>query len=152
MSSILGVDPGISGALAFVDQSNVLAPVVAYDMPLADKTIHGAEIARIIKQHLPMFAVVERVHAMPKQGVSSSFNFGYSHGMVMGVLAALNIPVFLVSPTVWKRHFRLAAEKEEARALAISMWPAYPGFSKKKDHGRAEAALLAKYGAECLVK
>jgi crossover junction endodeoxyribonuclease RuvC len=91
---------------------------------------------------------VEIVHAMPKQGVSSSFNFGMSYGVALGVIGALKIPVVHVSPTKWKKYFGLSADKEEARALAISKWPASLHFRRKKDNGRAEAGLLALYGAQ----
>jgi crossover junction endodeoxyribonuclease RuvC len=97
----------------------------------------------------PDLAIVERVAAMPKQGVASTFKFGASYGALLGVIGALGIPSVLVTPTKWKKHFALDAEKERARALALRMWPARSElFSRKKDHGRAEAALLARFGAE----
>ena len=89
---------------------------------------------------------------MPKQGVSSTFKFGKAYGVVIGVVAALKIPVHFVAPSVWKRHFGLSADKEEARARALQYWPERAElFARKKDHGRAEAALLARYAAERIV-
>jgi crossover junction endodeoxyribonuclease RuvC len=95
----------------------------------------------------PDLAIVERVASMPGQGVSSTFKFGAAHGAVLGVLAALQIPTHLVSPTVWKRHFRLDRDKEKSRALALRVFAKLPEhFARKRDHGPAEAALLALYG------
>ena len=69
--------------------------------------------------------------------------------MVRGVIAASGVPLHLVSPAKWKRHFGLDADKEKARALALRLWPTRADlFGRKKDHGRAEAALLARYFAE----
>jgi hypothetical protein len=89
--------------------------------------------------------VVERVGPMPKQGVSSTFKFGRGLGLVEGVLGGALVPISYVSPAVWNRHFGLAADKEQARQKAIKIWPASAAdlFSRKKDHGRAEAALIA---------
>ena len=103
---------------------------------------------RSIRHHNPDMAVVEIVHAMPKQGVSSSFNFGVSYGIALGIVGALKIPSFHVSPGKWKKYFGLSADKEEARKLAIDKWPGCLHFRHKKDHGRAEAALIALYGAQ----
>jgi hypothetical protein len=144
---IMGLDPGASGAVAFYYPEKPLL-IAAYDVPLVDKRINPSALSDLIRRHGPDLAVVEIVHAMPKQGVSSSFNFGVSYGMALGIIGALKIPVVSVSPTKWKKYFGLSADKEEARALAISKWPASEHFRRKKDDGRAEAALLALYGAK----
>lgn len=146
---ILGIDPGLSGAAAFYFPA---APdrVAVYDMPVVAKSIDAASLARRIEQMRPDLAIVENVGARPGQGVSSMFRFGVAHGAVLGALAALNVPTHLVSPTSWKRHFKLDSDKEAARALAIRLWPACDHFGRKKDHGRAEAALIARWAAETL--
>jgi crossover junction endodeoxyribonuclease RuvC len=107
---------------------------------------------QLVQTHAPELAVIELVHAMPKQGVSSVWNFGVAFGMARGVISGAFIPTHLVSPTKWKKHFGLDSDKEKARALAISKWPECAHFNRKKDHGRAEAALLALYGAQTLVR
>lgn len=142
---IIGLDPGTSGAVAFYypEQPHLIS---AYDVPLVDGNINAAALYDLIRQYGPDLAVVEIVHAMPKQGVSSSFNFGKSYGIALGVIGSLKIPTVHVSPTKWKKFFGLSADKEEARALAISKWPAALHFRRKKDNGRAEAALMAWYG------
>jgi crossover junction endodeoxyribonuclease RuvC len=88
---------------------------------------------------------------MPGQGVVSMFNFGRAYGDVRGVIGALNIPVHFATPPKWKKHFRLSSNKEEARALALRLFPACADhFTFKRHHGRAEAALIAKFGAETI--
>lgn len=150
MTIILGVDPGLSGALVFLDP--VADTIAAYDMPTTTDTVDAAEVARLIRLYSPSFAVIERVHSMPKQGVASTFSFGQSFGIVRGVVAALNIPIHLITPTVWKRRFGLlSVEKDASRTRAIELWPASDAFRRKKDHGRADAALLARYGYEVLI-
>lgn len=144
---IMGVDPGASGAIAFYYTDNIHV-ISAYDVPIVGKEINASALAEIIKTHSPELAVVEIVHSMPKQGVSSSFNFGVAYGVAKGVIGALNVRRVDVSPTKWKKYFGLSADKEEARSLAIRHWPRSDHFRRKKDHGRAEAALLALYGAK----
>ena len=80
-----------------------------------------------------------------RSGVSSSFNFGMSYGIALGVVGALKIPVVHVSPGKWKKYFGLTADKEQSRKLAIDKWPGCEHFRRKKDNGRAEALLLAEY-------
>jgi hypothetical protein len=97
-----GIDPGLTGGVAFYFPC---APdrVAAEDMPAAGGEVDCATLARRIAQMAPSLAVVERVGAMPGQGVSSTFKFGQSYGAVLGVMAALRIPTHVVSPAVWPR-------------------------------------------------
>jgi crossover junction endodeoxyribonuclease RuvC len=148
---ILGVDPGKSGSEAFYFPAYP-ETVTAEDTPLVDGRVDAATLAHRIEIMRPDIAIIERVGAMPGQGVTSMFNFGAAYGTVIGVVAALKIPVHFVTPGKWKKHFGLSADKEEARARALQLWPARAElFSRKKDHGRAEAALLARYAAETIV-
>lgn len=144
---ILGVDPGISGAFAFY--STVDRSVFCYDAPVVNGKISGSILAETIANWKPNFAIVELVGSMPKQGLSSTFNFGVSYGIAQGVIAAQMIPVTFVTPGKWKRHYGLGPDKEQARGRALQLWPARGDmFGRKKDHGRAEAALLARYYVE----
>ena len=150
MTCILGVDPGISGAIAFYfsDTPNRIA---VEDVPVVAGEISAHLLADRIKAHGPSIAIIERVGAMPGQGVSSMFGFGVSFGQARGVIGALNIPLHYVTPSKWKKHFHLPADKEEARKLALHLFPACAtSFARKKVHGRAEAALIARYGFETL--
>lgn len=146
----VGIDPGKTGAIAILDGD---ALVAVHDMPVID----GQVLAALVAQLLGVFsrplrvqhATVERVAARPGQGVSSTFGFGFSAGVVHGVLGALLIPVDIVTPVAWKRHFRLGADKDESRARAIERWPQHAGqFARKRDDGRAEAALIALWWHE----
>jgi len=145
----MGVDPGNSGAVAFYFPEYPQR-IAALDVPLANGEIDAAALADLIKGFAPMLAVVELVHSMPKQGVASTFKFGVAYGMARGTIAAMQIPMVLVTPGKWKKFYSLSSDKEQARARAIQYWPASDNFRLKKHHGRAEAALLAKYGAENL--
>lgn len=146
LECIMGVDPGVSGAIAFYFPEHP-ERVAIYDMPSIGKEINAPHLTEIIHQYMPDIAFIELVHAMPKQGVSSSFNFGMSYGMMRGVVAACGVPQQLVAPNKWKKHFNLNADKEMSRRLAILTWPDANKFNRKKDDGRAEAALLALYGS-----
>lgn len=152
MSIIMGIDPGISGAVAFYFPV-VPGRIAVDDVPVAGGEINVAELARLVRIHRPTLAVIERVGAMPGQGVVSMFNFGRSYGDVRGVVGALDIPLHFVTPQKWKKHFNLPADKEKSRLLAIRMFPAVAeSFRLKKHDGRAEAALIALYGAQVLLK
>lgn len=149
---VLGVDPGITGAFAFYfpEYSDRIA---VHDMPVVDGQVSAASLADAFRVMSPDIAIVEAVGARPGQGVSSMFKFGVAFGEVLGVLGALEIPYHLTSAQRWKKHFRLDGDKEKARAEALRLWPSRQElFSRKKDHGRAEAALIARFGAETLAQ
>lgn len=153
---ILGIDPGLSGAIAFYDTSN--ESVVVIDMPTVEVTRNGknkrevspALIADAVAGKGIVQAFVERVSAMPGQGVSSMFSFGRSVGVIEGVLAAYEIPVTLVTPQAWMKAMGVRAGKDGSRERAMQLFPQYADlFSRKKDDGRSDAVLIAKYGATC---
>lgn len=141
---IIGIDPGsVHAAFALVDDGELIE---AADFAVVDRMLDARDFARAIDEHVPEIAVVELVSAMPKQGVSSSFRFGMGCGIIHGVLAAMNVPVHLTSAGRWKRAMGLDSDPEKSRALAIRTWPLMASvFKRKKDHNRAEAALMALY-------
>lgn len=147
---VLGVDPGKTGALAV--WSPVLGLVDVHDMPAASGAALGSLVRELLEDYEPdrfRLAVVEDVHAMPKQGVTSVWSFSACHNAVLGALGALGVPVELVSPAKWKRSMGLSKDKNASRQRAIEKWPAQAGwFARVKDDGRAEAALLTQWGAE----
>lgn len=145
--AIMGIDPGVTGGIAFLYRSGMVA---AQDIPTAGGEVDADLIARTIRSFAPRFAVVERASAMPGQGVSSTFKFGAAYGALCAVVTVCRIPLHFVSPSVWKKHFHLDKDKEKSRKLAKDYWPGCGFFDRKKDHGRAEAALIARYGAECI--
>ena len=144
--SALSIDPGaISGAYALLPDDG---PPVVGDLPVADGQLDGAYFGQMVREMNPVYAIVERVASMPKQGVASTFKFGMAVGIIHGVLLASGVPVHLVTPGVWKKHFNLGPDKEQARGLAKRLYPGVIGMDRKKDSGRAEALLLGSYWLE----
>jgi crossover junction endodeoxyribonuclease RuvC len=147
---ILAIDPGLTGGVALYFPAQ--DAITAEDMPVVGGDVDVATLSARIAQMKPDLAIVELVASRPGQGVASVFRFGVGFGMVRGVVAASGVPMHLVTPAKWKRHFGLDSDKEKARALALRLWPTRADlFSRKKDHGRAEASLLARYAAERIV-
>lgn len=145
MSLVIGVDPGMTGAIAIVDSYGVLVDI--YDMPVLDGDISAQLVADLDGwryDFLDCVAVIEDVHSMPKQGVASSFKFGRGKGVVEGVFAGAGLSLRYVSPAKWKRDLRLSKDKGASRQLAVELWPSKVAlFKRVKDDGRAEAALIA---------
>jgi crossover junction endodeoxyribonuclease RuvC len=82
-------------------------------------------------------------------GRTSAYNFGQGVGVIKGVLATMNISYTLVTPQKWKKYFDLSRDKDESRLYAARLWPTSADkFKRKRDDGRAEALLIAKYGSE----
>jgi crossover junction endodeoxyribonuclease RuvC len=152
---ILGVDIGVTGAVAVVDKSGELVGV--FDMPTLNdgpagrRSINAVLLSEIVAKSHATKAFVEHVGARPGEGAVGAFAFGRARGVCEGVLASLNIPVlFLTSPT-WKRIIGIApgreGAKDAARSEAIRRWPSHAGlFARVKDDGRAESALIAIAG------
>jgi len=148
--NIIAFDPGLNGSRAVLSRDGL---VVADDLPTigegTQRRVDAANLADLIREYAPYsVAVVEQVHAMPGNGTASMFRFGQAYGTLLGVLGAIAIPVRLVTPTQWKKAMGLDSSAETSRARAIETWPHHAGlFSRKRDHNRAEAALLALWGA-----
>lgn len=146
----LGVDPGLTGAIAFY-YSHYPDLIAVEDMPVIGGEISCADLAARINMVRPDAAIIELVASRPGQSVSAMFKFGKGFGQVIGVCQALKIPTHFVAPQRWKKHFRLSADKDDSRRRATEYWPDRPElFAKKKHDGRAEAALIARYGSEVL--
>lgn len=167
MINILGIDPGISGAMALLNDQGKLLELC--DIPvLVDKVVNGKAknvinykqlqntLMAWIAEYGEMMCYLESVHAMPTQGVTSMFNMGATYGAIRAVLACENIVVEQVAPQTWKKqlkipmgpHLSSAEKKEISRGHAIKLFPHdVELFARKADHNRAEAALIAKYGA-----
>ena len=146
---VLGIDPGKTGAIAIVSDDCELLDVV--DMPDAAGSALGAQIRQLTDDWAPLdltAAWVEQVASRPGQGVRSVFTFGMGYGSILGALGALGIPVHHVTPATWKKSQRVTADKDRSRQRATELWPGQASwFARKKDDGRAEAALIARYGA-----
>lgn len=151
---IIGIDPGLTGGIAFMNRRGLLLDVS--DMPVMAKgkgtsrvkmQINPAGIREIVEiyEPEPMVAYLERVSAMPDQGVASVFSMGDTFGAIRATFATLGIPVEIITPQLWKKYYKLGKDKEVVRAKAIELYPEAP-LSRKKDHNRAEAILIARYG------
>ena len=151
---IIGIDPGISGAISIIENKKILE---VYDTPTMidgkknKKQINSAQVTNIIKERLnsgkEVIVVVEQVNAMPGQGVTSMFNFGQSFGVIKGICAALSLPIYFVRPTKWKKHFNLIkTNKDASRTKIIEVYPEISSkLQRKKDSNRADAILIALY-------
>lgn len=152
---LAAVDPGATGAIAWLDDSGFLIEV--RDLPV--QKINGRSVlmpsvlAAMLREpnRMPVHCFLERVATRPGEGAVGAFSFGCGYGMLQGVLATLGVPMTLVTPTTWKRHHKLTADKGAARLRAAQLWPGLAAeFTRVRDDGRAEAALLGLYGANAL--
>lgn len=158
---ILGVDPGFTGALALYDYREGILKMVV-DMPLVVRTNESAgnkidipALAMLVEcmpVHSIKFAIIEEVGSRPKEGVASVFKFGFGAGALSGIIAANGIPIFYSMPGVWKMLMGVTHDKDTSLKKARDLFgPCEGSFSRKKDHGRAEAALMAWFAADRLV-
>ena len=154
---IIGIDPGLSGGIAILEDNKVKE---MFDMPvMADgkknkRQLNSAQLVKLIKDNISkneeVSVVVEQVNAMPGQGVTSMFNFGQTFGAIKGVCAALGLPIFFVRPAKWKKHFELInSSKDSSRTKAIEMYPSLSNdLAKKKDVNKSDAILIARFYSE----
>lgn len=143
---ILGVDPGGSGAFAALNATTGQL-IWVEDMPTIDKAVQAPLVADLLNGETIAAAYVEELHAASPMGPSAAFRMGQHHGVVLGVLGALNAPLHRIRPTIWKKAMKVSADKATSRRLAIELWPEHAGwFARVKDTDRAEAALIARYG------
>ena len=145
---IWGIDPGVSGAVVFFDALEGVLEI--HDMPILEvkkkKQVSPQLLSNILKQHhAPLY--IEQVGAMPGQGVTSMFNFGKSYGICLGAAAALQLPTTTVAPQTWMKKIGKPQGKDGSRERAIQVFPSFSqSFARKKDDGRADAALIAYFG------
>ncbi|HEY6022496.1 MAG TPA: hypothetical protein VIY48_22320 [Candidatus Paceibacterota bacterium] len=148
---ILGIDPGLEGAVAVLD-SEQPDHVVTDDLPTVGlgtkRCIDEWALHRWLAVNNADHAFIEYVSAMQHWGAGGSFRFGMSFGTLRAVVALHGIPYTLVTPVKWKKYFGLAGgDKEGSRQRALQLYPkSAQAFERKKDHQRAEAALIATYG------
>ena len=154
---IIGIDPGLSGAIAVLENNKVLK---IFDIPVMSegkknkRQLNSALLVSLLKENVEnneeVAIVVEQVNAMPGQGVTSMFNFGQTFGAIKGICAALRFPIFFVRPSKWKKHFELInSSKDSSRTKAIEMYPKLSNqLTKKKDVNKSDAILIARYFSE----
>ena len=153
---VIGIDPGISGSICFLDNGKILDVI---EMPIMTdgkknkKQVNGSQVYNEISKRIKQFeknqirVVIEHVSAMPGQGVTSMFNFGQSFGILKGICTAMQLPMYFVRPTKWKKYFNLLnSEKDASRTRAIEIFPYFSSqLSRKKDSNKAEAILIASF-------
>lgn len=141
----IGVDPGKSGAYAVLNEQGIVCRVGLMDTFLSEML----KVHHMLGEGEKLFAVVEQVGAMPKQGVASTFKFGKEAGYVEGVLSARRIPYQTVLPRNWKKEFGLNSDKKKSIEVCRKLFPEVdlvPKGCKKAHDGMAEALLMAEYG------
>ena len=158
---IIGIDPGLSGAIAILEENKIKE---LFDMPVMPdgkknkRQLNSALLVKLIKDNIKNLEdtvmVVEQVNAMPGQGVTSMFNFGQTFGAIKGICAALGLPIFFVRPAKWKKHFELInSAKDASRTKAIEMYPSISEqLAKKKDVNKSDAILIARFYSETRFK
>ena len=152
MDCVIGIDPGSTGAIAFYASVDDL---MVFDVP-SFKATKGNQVDvqqlvsffnKALEVYEPKHAFIENVHAMPKQGISSTFKFGKSCGALEMLIAAFSIPTTLVTPQKWKKELQVQKHKDSSRLRASQLLPDHAGmWPLKKHHNRADAVLIAYYG------
>ena len=153
---IIGIDPGINGAICLFKDGKIVDVFEMPKMAVGKKNksqVNASQIFNEIQKAIEgedktkVIAVIEQVSAMPGQGVTSMFNFGQSFGVLKGICAAMQLPVYFVRPAKWKKYFNLInSEKDASRTRAIEIFPYFSSkLSKKKDSNKADAILIASF-------
>ncbi len=163
MKVVIGIDPGVTGAVAIFRHASLSTVFDIPSMRDTNKSKRKVDVERLhdlFDEHLwpieEAFRVyLELSHAMPGQGVSSMFSYGRTSGLIEGLLAGLGFtntesPIKKVPPAVWKRRLNLlsnAHAKEAAMKKAKVLYPHAP-LTLAKHHNRAEAILIGHYGCQ----
>ena len=153
---IIAIDPGINGAICFFQNGEVKDVLEMPTMAEGKKNkrqVNGHQMYNELSFRIKEYkteninVIVEQVSAMPGQGVTSMFNFGQSFGVIKGICAAMQLPIFFIRPTKWKKYFELInTQKDASRTKAIQMFPKISSIlSKKKDSNKADAILIASF-------
>lgn len=143
----IGIDPGKKGGIAFMGDGKNNSETYPYS---DDVLINNLRLIYVQGWQSDAICYLEHVHAMPKQGVSSTFNFGMSFGFIQGVLKAYGIRYELVTPQKWKKEFSCTSDKNTSIEVCKRLFPNVNLKATdrcRKDHdGMAEALLIAEYG------
>lgn len=145
---ILGIDPGLDGGIAIISGSQI---ELLETIPTEKKTgfikrqVDAQKLSNILRVYPDIVCYLEKVASRPGQGVGSVFSFGDTYGAIRGVLGALNIPTYYVSPQKWKKELKISSKEDSLKASQ----DLFGGLKfRKKDHNIAEALLIAYYGQE----
>lgn len=150
----LGIDVGLNGAIALIEDGKLLRiddmPTLSLERNNKTKRMVNAHtLHTIIRDAKADAAYLERLNAMPGQGVTSMFSMGQSLGVVLGVLAACEVPTTTIPPRTWQKALDVPQGKDGSRYRAVQLFPeSAEMFKRVKDDGRSDAALIALYGAK----
>lgn len=151
---VLGIDVGLNGAIALIVDGDLHE---IHDMPTVtlernNKTkrmVNAQALSLIIRGAKADAAYLERLNAMPGQGVTSMFSMGQSLGVVLGILAACEVPTTTIPPRTWQKALDVPQGKDGSRYRAAQLFPEHADmFSRVKDDGRSDAVLIAAYGVK----
>ena len=147
---VIGIDPGMKGGIAILDtETNQMKAVPT---PLIGKEIDYRRVHEALTFYEPSIVVVEKVHAMPGQGVTSMFNFGLSYGAIIALASVSKARLVLVPPQMWKKHVLAGTSKDKDAAIQFCN-QTYPSINlvlprcRKPHDGMADAICMAHYGA-----
>ena len=155
---ILGVDPGNSGGIAIVEAKNGFLPKIIFAIRMPVVSIYGKKIIDVnkisgeLKKYSIDVTIIEKVHAMPRQGVTSSFQFGRSFGAIETLSYIFSERVDYVAPAVWKKNLGLGSTKKDSLDLARLKFGDLIYWKLKSNDGIAEAALLTLFWIEKYLK
>lgn len=145
----VGIDPGQKGGMAYI--LDIGDETYERVLPYSDENLlnFAAEVRVYMKEVQATVTCLEKVGAMPGQGVTSMFTFGRGYGFIEGVLQALSIPYQLIPPQTWKKEFSLNTDKQKSIQVCKRLFPEISLLASercRKDHdGMAEALLMAVY-------
>ena len=148
---ILGIDPGSSGGIAIIENKINALPKIIFASKMAVVTLFGKKIVDVqkvsyyLKQYNIDVSIIEKVHAMPRQGVTSSFQFGRSFGGIEALCYLYAKRVDYVAPVIWKKKLGLGSSKQDSLDLARLKFGDLEYWNLKSNDGIAEAALLALF-------
>lgn len=160
MTITVGCDPGLTGAIAFIDSrgSVVIEDMPTIDLPgngLVKRRVDGLALARMVRTHCgaaeSVHVVCEAVMTMggKNNAVQTQGSLMRTLGAIEAVFEVLRFPAVLVTPQAWKKHYGLGSDKGESLRIARELYPtAADSLRLAKHHNRAEAVLLAHYGME----
>lgn len=162
-SYIMGIDPGIKGAIAIIKIGQTPMFIAVYDMPTFKLKVSGKVRNRIDLAALSFLldtysnstkiALIEDVSSQPQDGHVGAFSFGFSTGAVHGALTMAGIKIEKVKPAVWKSFLGLDSDKSKSIKLAIKLFPTAAKYlTREMDDGRAEAILLGLFAFKHLRK
>ena len=139
----IGIDPGAKGAMAILYETGYIH-IIPFD---GDK--YANELAELTQCEESCRCCLEQVHAIPGNGLTSTWNFAENYGFIRGLMEANGIPYQTVTPQKWKKEFSLTSDKSDSITVCQRLFPKVNLLrterSRKPDNNFAEACLMAEY-------